>query len=879
MIYLDHLLQATRGALQNAGTATQFTGFSHDSRQLEPGELFVAVRGERGNGHDYLLDALRKGAGGLLLEARTFSQLSEQMLTTLQTSDCALVVVEDTRLALQAYAQFILARWKPTVIAVTGSVGKTSTKEAIASVLSTRYPTFRSWQNYNDLLGIPLSLGRLEEQHRYAVLELGCDHPGEITELCHLVQPQMGVLTNIQPVQLQYFGSLDQLANELGTLLTALPKDGYCFYNHQDLLLQSMVNTYPPQQQTHLQPFVSLPSHPEVPVQIRLRQLDWDGLKFQVAEDDQELSLETIELSSHLLGRHASATMLAAYQVAIRCGFTPEEASLAIQLLQPLVGRLSPLPGLQGARLLDDTHNASPASLIAGLETLKALTPAQGGGRIAVLGDMLNLGAYEEEAHRVVGTVAAECVDYLIVRGELADILATSALQAGLDSERIIFTSSHEDAAQAVRNLLDNLPTGVEAVVLIKGSEETRMERVTEMLLARPWEASECLVRQTPGWKKTIFRHADRPTWVEIDLNAIGNNTHHLQALVGPHVQILISLKADAYGHGAVKVARTALHNGARMLGVATVTEAIPLREANITAPILVFGYVPLWQMREAIRLGVTITLYSSEAAQALSHAAQELDKTVRVHVKVDTGMGRLGIRWEQSEEIIALVREITALPGLELEGLYTHFAQADASDQSYSLMQLARFQQILALLEEQSLRPPIVHAANSAATLSLTAAHFDLVRPGIAIYGLDPSPEVRVPSEFRPALSFRTQVSQVKWIPAGEGISYGSTYWTTRPTKIAVLPVGYADGFRRGPQNWGYVLIHGQEAPILGRVCMDQCMIDVTDIPHVRVGDEVVLIGRQGEATLTAEKVAERLGTINYEVVAELLARVPRVD
>ena len=203
----------------------------------------------------------------------------------------------------------------------------------------------------------------------------------------------------------------------------------------------------------------------------------------------------------------------------------------------------------------------------------------------------------------------------------------------------------------------------------------------------------------------------------------------------------------------------------------------------------------------------------------------------------------------------------------------------ADAEDQSYTHMQLARLHTVLEALEAQGLRPPIVHAANSSATLTLPETHFDMVRPGIAIYGLNPSSDVRLPEGFRPALSFKTQVAQVKMVPAGEGIGYGCTYITTHPTRIAILPVGYADGFRRAPKNWGSVLIHGQEAPLLGRVCMDQCMVDVTHIPQIRIGDEVVLIGRQGNATLTAEQVAERLGTMNYEVVAEILARVPRVD
>lgn len=890
MIYLDHLLKATMGAVRYPGKHTHFQSFSHDTRLLPPGALFVAVRSERGDGHDYLLEAVRQGADGLLVEARALNQQSEQTLATLAQAETTVVVVEDTRVALQQYARAILDLWHPTVIAVTGGVGKTSTKEAIATLLSSQFTTFRSWQNYNDLLGIPLSLGRLEAQHEYAVLELGCDHPGEIQDLCRMVSPQIGVLTTISPVQLQYFRSIEQLAAEMGTLLHSLPNGGHFFYNEHDPAVRALVAAYMagPHKEVTLHTFAPPLAAAET---AHVTHVSWDGvqgvLPLPEPNDKKKLApalpTRTLTLTSHLLGEHHFNTMLAAYQVGLSRGIHPETARRALTGLYPLPGRLNPLPGVHHSRLLDDTHNASPASMLAGLATLSALTPA-GGMRIAVLGDMLNLGEYEEEAHRTVGSNIIHYADYLITRGERAALIADSARQAGFAGNHIIETSTHEDAAQAVWQLLaavdaDKHEAAEQQVVLIKGSEETRMERVSELLLARPWEAPEKLVRQTPGWKKTIFRHADRPTWVEIDLNAIGSNTRHVKSLVGPHVQVLVSLKADAYGHGALKVARTVLHNGASMLGVATVSEAAPLREGNITAPILVFGYVPLWQMREAVRLGVTVTLYSDEAAQALSRAALALGKTVKVHVKVDTGMGRLGLRAEYPTEIVALVREIKELPGLELEGLYTHFAQADASDLNHAQMQLERFQHVLHTLEEQGLRPPIVHAANSAGTLSLPAAHFDMVRPGIIIYGLDPSPAVRVPPGFRPALSFKTQVAQVKWIPAGEGISYGSTYVTTHPTSIAVLPVGYADGFRRSPQNWGSVLIHGQDAPILGRVCMDQCMVDVTHIPQTRVGDEVVLIGHQGEATLSAEQVAERLGTINYEVVSEILARVPRVD
>jgi alanine racemase len=862
LIYLDHLVDATQGVLACVGQRRRFEAFNHDTRQLIPGELFVAVRGEHGDGHDFLLDAIGRGAAGLLLEAQYLQRAPAELTPALESAGVVVVVVEDTRLALQQYARAVLQLWHPVVIAVTGSTGKTSTKEAIAAVLSSSYATFKSWQNYNDLLGLPLSLGRLEARHEYAVLELACDHPGEIGQLCEIARPTIGVLTNISPNQLQYFGSLHNLAAELLSLLSSLSAGGAGFVGDGQawVLPRDLV----------------VPVHRFGLTEVHEVEVSWEGLRLVLQESGG------IQLTSRLLGRHHIATMLAAYRVGRYCGVSLEEIAHALAGVKALCGRLRAIAGPGHSTLLDDTHNACPASTMAGLEALRAL-PA--GRRIAVVGDMLRLGDFTEEGHCLVGAKAASCVDYLITRGELGAQIAEAARRAGLPAQRIITTATHEDAAMMTRRLLDTPadssasgPAGPD-VVLIKGSEETRMERVSELLMAQPAQAPEELVRQTPGWKQVVLMRPQRPTWLEIDLSAIGHNTRRIKDLVGSAVRVLASLKADGYGHGALRVARTVLHNGASMLGVATVSEAVPLREAGVFAPILVFGYVPLWQMREAVRLDLTVTLYAQEAARALARAARALGKTVPVHIKIDTGMGRLGMRSEHLEEILALVREVRSLPGLHLEGVFTHFAGADARDLSHARLQLARFHDVLQAIEAQGMRPSLVHAANSAATLCLPEARFDMVRPGIALYGLDPSPDVRLPEGFRPALSFKTQVAQVKLIPAGESISYGCTYITARPTWVAILPVGYADGFRRSPATWGSVLIHGREAPLLGRVCMDQSIVDISQIPGVRVGDEVVLIGHQGQAVLTAETVASRLGTINYEVVSEILARVPRVD
>src|SRR6266516_3426979 len=465
MIYLNYLLEATQGVLRYPGRQKRFEAFSHDTRMLMPREMFVAVRGEHGDGHDHVLDAVRRGAAGILLEEKALAAFGEEMRQELRQAGIAIITVADTRIALQQYARFILQRWQPTVIAVTGSTGKTTTKEAIATVLARNFATFRSWQNYNDLLGIPLSLGRLEERHEYAVLELACDHPGEIRVLCQITHPSIGVLTNISPAQLQYFGTVEHLASELGTLLTALPNEGAAIVNTDDALIRNVI--------VHVGERLTASIKTFQPSMVQNMKVTWDGIRVDLPIMSDKVRWQpdtepdklpgdregrpyishpsTLHFESRLLGEHHASTMLAAYAVGMHCGLRSAEIQDALANLQPLTGRLNPLQGVEGTRLLDDTHNAVPASVIAGLETLKTLPASY---RIAVLGDMLRLGDFEEEAHRLVGQKAAQCVDYLVLRGEQATLIAESTYKAGLSSEQIIITSTHEDAAQAIKNLL-----------------------------------------------------------------------------------------------------------------------------------------------------------------------------------------------------------------------------------------------------------------------------------------------------------------------------------------------------------------------------------------------------------------------------------------
>jgi alanine racemase len=367
----------------------------------------------------------------------------------------------------------------------------------------------------------------------------------------------------------------------------------------------------------------------------------------------------------------------------------------------------------------------------------------------------------------------------------------------------------------------------------------------------------------------------DLLTWAEIDLDAIAFNAASLKARAGGKAELMVAVKANGYGHGATPVARAALEGGATRLAVHRTLEGVQLRQADITAPILIMGYTLPAESERVARWNLTPTVNSKPQAEALSAAAAARGKTLPVHVKVDTGMGRYGLL---PDEVLDFVRFLSGLPCLALEGLYTHHAVADLADKSFTRRQFRAYMDVVKRLEEAGFSFPLKHVSNSAATLDLPEMALDMVRCGVALYGLRPSDEIEPAIPLRPALTLKSRVIRARALPAGASISYGRTYITDRPRRVALVPVGYGDGYHRILSNRGAVLIHGQRAPIVGRVCMDQFVVDVDHIPDVRLHDEVVLIGRQGGGRISAEEVARWAETINYEVTTSLLPRVTRV-
>jgi alanine racemase len=360
---------------------------------------------------------------------------------------------------------------------------------------------------------------------------------------------------------------------------------------------------------------------------------------------------------------------------------------------------------------------------------------------------------------------------------------------------------------------------------------------------------------------------AGQPTWLEIDLEAIRRNAQRMREIAG--VGLMAVVKAGAYGHGLAPTARAAAHGGAGWLGVARVDEGLELRRSALETPILILGPTPADRLPEALEARLRLTVWSEQHLEAAA-AAGSRHGDAFVHVKVDTGMNRIGAR---PEVVLDLVRRASRMTSLRVEGVYTHFACADGADRRITERQNDQFADLVRALESNGLRPPLVHAANTAAALAYPETRWDLVRSGIGLFGMHPSPEVRLPNGFRPALEWKTRLTRVARVPAGQGVSYGHRYVTRREERIGTIPVGYGDGFRRVEGN--QVLIAGRKVPVVGTVCMDQCMVQLDSVPAADAGDEVVLIGTQGSETITAEDLAGLWGTINYEVTCGITERV----
>ncbi len=369
----------------------------------------------------------------------------------------------------------------------------------------------------------------------------------------------------------------------------------------------------------------------------------------------------------------------------------------------------------------------------------------------------------------------------------------------------------------------------------------------------------------------------DKRTWAEVDLDAIAHNIKEIRKITNPNSKIMAVVKADAYGHGFLEVTKTLLENGADRLAVAVLQEGKQLRSRGVTVPILILGASGEESVEDLINFDITPSVFTYEFAKELSYAAERKEKVTKIHIKIDTGMSRIGfLAGDNNEEIVDEILKISRLPYIEIEGIFSHFATSDEADKSYTLLQYERFMDVCDKLEDKGLHIPIKHICNSAGIMMYPEMHLDMVRPGVILYGMYPSDEVdKSRLNLIPAMTLKSTVTHVKEVEEGRGVSYGKEFITSKKMKIATVPIGYADGYLRKLAHEGKMIVNGEKVAIIGRICMDQCMIDVTNVHTIDKGDEVTIFGREG---VTIDDLAAWLETINYEVSCVIGKRIPRI-
>ena len=828
---LDDVAASTNGEIAAGEPELEIGEFSVDSRQMmAPQTMFIALEGPRFDGHDFVDDAVSKGAAAVLVHEKPAGYDGE----------FPLVVVDDTLEALQAMARRWRRKFAIPVVGVTGSNGKTIVKDMLASILGRDRSVYRSPGSYNSQVGVALALLGICDDHDVAVIEAGISEIGEMERLESMVRPTEGIVTNIGLAHIAGLGDRATTAREKRKLFRNT--SGKVVVPADESLLADDVFHVKRLPVAGFDPASAATS--DAPFAVENLRVGDDGFVF----DLRRPSKTPLEIALHVPGRHNVANAAMAAAMAMRLGADDEAiaAGLAGYSLRSM--RLEMHTTGADITLINDAYNADPTSVRAALDVLDNYAGRQ--RRIAILGDMLDLGGRTETAHREIGAHVARLeVDRLFCVGSLVEETARGACDNGMDEKSVELV---DDFDELHRRLDDELRAG--DIVLFKASRNIGLDRAARRLL-----------------------ESVAPTRLYIDLEAIGDNFHALRRHLGNDVGVMAVVKSFGYGNDATRISQTLIQHGVDALAVAFPDEAIPLRKRGMSVPILVTN-ARAAEADKIVKYDLAPLVYTERVARALARQARRRDETVGIHLAVDTGMRRAGLRLG---EVIDFAESLSESDHLEIAGIMTHFAAADEpGEDDFTRRQIEEFGQVVDSLRRCGIDPPLVHAANTAAAWRFPEARFDMIRVGLGLYGLHPSKAVARESDssVRPALRMTTRVLHIQRIEAGETVGYGRTWRADEPRTLATLAAGYNDGVPYFLSNRGDVLINGRRCPVVGSICMDVSVIDITEAGDVEVGDEAVLFGRQDGASIHVDEWAAMGDTINYELLCNISPRVRRI-
>jgi alanine racemase len=817
-----------RGRVEAAGMIEQIC---IDSRGASPGALFVALHGEHTDGHRFVADAFRNGATAAIVAAARIDSLPEAQ------PDWPLIAVGSPLRALQLLARWYRRETIGKVLAITGSNGKTIVKDALTSLLASQR-IIASPGSYNSQLGLPLAVLSADRKAPLAVFEAGISQPGEMAALEEIVAPSYGILTNIGMAHIASFGSREAIAREKMTLFAHIPAGGWVLLPAGEPAIEEPARR------------LACPIYRVggVGAGDQVLALTSSGL----VEDGQLLELSTADGRVDVRVKTRSPDLIAdlhfAASAAYLLGVSLDEIASTLEDYAPPPTRMEVWSSPEGIRIINDAYSADPISVHAALRSA-ALGGPKTGRKIFVFAGMRELGAEGEREHRQVGTQAGQCGFshvFLVGGGELQGTAA-----------------SYRDAR----------PDGT--VVSVAGPDELKdrllplLRSGDTVLFKGPRKAG--LVRAARDLSGSI---AQRCLWV--DLAAISENLARFRRHCGGRAEILAMLKALAYGTDLVQLASWLSRLGIHHIGVSATGEGIAVRKNGVHQNVYVF-LPDRDDLDNLLRYRLTPILYSPDLVDAFAAGLDGTGKSLDVHLKIDTGMHRLGV---DPRTAVALARKIRDTGTMRLTGVCTHFAAADdPADDDFTRRQIAVFEESLAALRAEGFDNLLAHAANTAAAIRFPReASYNLIRVGLGLYGLYPSPAVRDALELELAVGVTSRIASIQRFGPGDSLGYNRTFTAKHDMRVGIIPFGYDDGLPWRLSGIGHVLVEGQEAPIVGRISMDQMQVDVTHIPGIDVGAEVLLYGAHGGNVIRPEKVAEQAGTITHELLVRLGRRVQRI-
>jgi len=814
----------------NAASEIRVDNVCIDTRKIVPGKtLFFALKGKNRDGHDFVDESFRKGAVAAVV-GHDYKQ------SVINDDKRPLIYVENTLAALQKLALYYRSSLDILIVGITGSNGKTLLKDCLAGILGFEKKVHSSPGSFNSQVGVPLSIFGIEMDHEISLIEAGISKPGEMDKLSKIIRPTHGILTNIGEAHLANFGSRESIAREKLKLFKEIPDNGWLLLP-DDLTFNSLICGK--KTSFRIEKIGSL--YPK----IKTWKYDATGnMSLSIEKEDGDIIDIKIKTTAPI---HISILQYA-ISASYLLGISMETILYAIQEFYPQPMRMEIWKASSGTTIINDSYCADPYSVDNALKTMNLLTPDK--RRIFVFSGMREMGKFSREKHFLIGRYAAESdIDDMILIGDTDELRDTEkGFNETKSKGHVLIFKTKEDAAIYLKPRLKPSDS-----VLVKGPTKDRLD-----LLARS------------------FLESIAPNRLYIDLNAISENLNIIRRKLLPNVKVMAIVKALAYGTETNYISRHLVEQGVDFFGVSFPDEGVSLRKAGINLPVLVLS-TPFMEVEKIVKYNLDTVIYTPGLPEILDEEAKKWGKKVKVHLKVDTGMARLGISIDEVEKV---TKDILSRETLRLEGIMTHLsASDDPAEDLFTNRQIDLFDRAIEISTRNGARFKFIHAAATSAVVRNPGSHYNMVRLGLGLYGIYPSDNIKREIILTPAITLSSRICEIRFLKKGDTISYGRSYIVNSDMlKIGILPLGYHDGLPRNLSNKGYVLVNGMKAAIIGMICMDYTMINLQGIDNAKVGDDVLVYGNHEGYSLPLEQVSKNADTIPYEILVRTGSRVQRI-